>query len=74
MAYPLSSTDISFFSPEISKFCLIKKYMHRFHVDTKLTILLTFLESIKIVLIKKIAILVTSVKMAPPDFLKVKIF
>ena len=74
MAYPLSSTDMSFFSPEISKFCLIKKYMHRLHVDTKLIILLTFLESIKIVLIKKIAILVTSAKMATPDFLKVKIF
>ena len=48
--------------------------MHRFHVDTKLTILLTFLESIKIVLIKKIAILVTSAKMATPDLLKVKLF
>ena len=48
--------------------------MHRFHVDTKLAILLTFLESIKIVLIKKIAILVTSAKMATPDLLKVKLF
>ena len=40
----------------------------------KLIILLTFLECIKIVLIKKIAILVTSAKMATPDLLKVKLF
>ena len=65
---------MSLFSPEISKFCLIKKYMHRLHVHKKLIILLIFLESIKIVLIKKIAILVTKAKMATPDLLKVKLF
>ena len=32
VAYPLSSADMSLFSPEISKFCLMKKYMHRLHV------------------------------------------
>ena len=71
---PLSSTDISNFSPEISKFCYIKKYMYRLDFDTKLLILLTFLESIKIVLKKKVAILVTSAKMTTPGLLKIKIF
>ena len=30
---PLDSADISIFSPEISKFCYIKKYRHRLHFD-----------------------------------------
>ena len=70
----LSSADTSTFSPEISKFCYIKKYIYRLHFDTKLLILFTFLESIKIVLIKKVAIMVMSAKMATPDLLKIKIF
>ena len=74
VTHPLSSADISNFSPEIRKFCYIKKYMYTLHFDTKLLILLTFLESIKIVLIKKVAILVMSAKMATPGLLKIKIF
>ena len=70
----LSSADTSTFSPEISKFCYIKKYIYRLHFDTKLLILFTFLESIKIVLIKKVAIMVMSAKMATPGLLKIKIF
>ena len=31
---PLSSADISIFSPKISKFCYIKKYRYRLHFDT----------------------------------------
>ena len=31
---PLSSADISIFSPEITKFCYIKKYIYRLHFDT----------------------------------------
>ena len=31
---PLISADISIFSPEISKFCYIKKYRYRLHFDT----------------------------------------
>ena len=31
---PLSSTDISIFSPEINKFCYIKKYRYRLHFNT----------------------------------------
>ena len=74
VTHPLISADISNFSREISKFCYIMKYMYRLHFNTKLQILLTFLESIKIVLIKKVAILVTPAKMATPGLLKMKIF
>ena len=31
---PLSSTDISIFSLEISKLCYMKKYRYRLHFDT----------------------------------------
>ena len=48
--------------------------MYRLHFDSKLLILLTFLESIKIVLTKKVAILVMPAKMATPGVLKIKIF
>ena len=41
-----------------SKFCCVKKYMYTLHFDKKFLILLTFLESIKIALIKKVTILV----------------
>ena len=34
VTHPLSSVDISIFSPEIRKFCYIKKYRHRLHIDT----------------------------------------
>ena len=74
VTHTLSSAEISNFSLEISKFCYIKKYMYRLHFDTKLLILLTFPESVKIVLIKKVAILVMSAKMATPGLLKIKIF
>ena len=71
VTHPLSSVDITNFSPEIRKFCYIKKYMYRVHFDTKLLILLTFLESTKIVLIKKVSTLVMPAKMATPGLLKV---
>ena len=48
--------------------------MYRLDFETKLLILLTFLESMKIILIKKVAILVMSAKMATPGLLKIKIF
>ena len=69
----LSSADISNFSTEISKFCYIKKYMYRLQFDAKFLILLTFLESLKIVLIKKVTILMMSAKMATPDLLKITV-
>ena len=51
---PMSPVDISSFSLEISKFGYIRKYMYRLYFDRKFLILLTFLESLKIVLIKKL--------------------
>ena len=42
--HPLSSADISIFSPEISKFCYIKKYKYRLDFGTYFVILLTFFE------------------------------
>ena len=48
--------------------------MYRLHFDTKFLNLLTFLESIKIVLIKKVTILVMSAKMATPGLLKKRYF
>ena len=74
VTHPLSSADISNFSPEISKFCYIKKYMYRLHFDTKFLILLTFLKFLKIVLIKKVIILLMSAKMATPSLLKIMVF
>ena len=71
---PMSPADISNFSPEIIKFCNIKKYMYRLHFDTKFLVLLTFLESVKMVLIKKITILMMSAKMATPGLLKITVF
>ena len=74
VTHPLSSADISIFSPEISKFCYIKKYRYRFHLDTYFLTLLTFLESLKIFLINMVKILMMSAKMATPGLLKIKIF
>ena len=74
LARPLSSADMSNFLLEISRFCYIKKYMYRLHFDEKFLILLTFLESLKIVLIKKVSILMMQANMATPGLLKIKIF
>ena len=49
----MSPNDFSNFSPEISKIYYIKKYMYRLHFDTISLIILAFLESLRIVLIKK---------------------
>ena len=70
MTHPMSPADINNFSSEISRFCYIKKYMYRLHFDTLFLILLTFLESLKISLIKKVTILMVSAKWLPQAFLK----
>ena len=72
--HPLNYADISNFSPEISKFCYIKKCMYRLHIDTKFLIILTFLESLKIALMKKVIILMMPAKVTTPDLLKTKVF
>ena len=48
--------------------------MYRLHFDTKFLILFTFLESLRIVLIKKVATLIMPTKMATPDLLKITVF
>ena len=53
MTHPLSSADISIFSPEISKLCYIKKHERSI---TEFLILLTSFESLKVVLRNKFAI------------------
>ena len=74
MTHPMSSADISNFSPEISKLCYTKKYVYRLHFDTKFLIILAFLESLRIVLIKKVTSLMMSAKMATPGLLKITTF
>ena len=71
---PLEFCWHSNFSPKISKFCYIKKCMCRLHFDTIFLILLTFLESLKIILRKKVTILMMSAKMATPGLLKINSF
>ena len=56
------------FSPEISK------YMCRLHFDTKFLITLAFVESLRIVLIKKVTSLMMSAKMVTPGLLKITVF
>ena len=74
VTHPLSSSDIIIFSPEISKFCYIKKYRNRLYFDKWFLILLTFFEFLKIVLINMITILMISTKMATLALLKIKVF
>ena len=57
-----------------ANFAISRKYMYRLHFDTKFLVLLTFLESLKIVLIRKVTIFMISAKMATPGLLKITIF
>ena len=70
----MSSAEISIFLPEINNFCYIKKYRYRLHFDTQFLIVLTFLESLKVVLINVVAILMVSAKLATLDLLLKKVF
>ena len=74
VTHPMSPAGISNLSPEISKFFYIKKYMYRLHFDTKFLVLCTFLESLKIVLIKNVKILIMSSQMTAQGVLKITIF
>ena len=74
MTHPRSPADINNISSEINKFCYIKKYMYRLHFDSKFLIILAFLESLRIVLIKKVTGLMMSAKMATPGLLKITVF
>ena len=60
------------FSPEISNFCYIKKNRLRFNIQ--FLILLTFFESVKVVLISVVATLMMSAKLVTQGLLKIKLF
>ena len=53
---------------------LYKKYIYRLHFDTKVLIPLTFLASLKIVLLKNVTFLMMSAKMATTGPLKKRYF
>ena len=74
MTYPLTSADISTFSPEISKFCYIMKYRYRLYFSTWFLIFFAFLGSLKIYLINLVIVLMISAKMATPGLLKITVF
>ena len=57
VTHPMSRADFSNYSPEFNKFCKLKKKHVEIAFDTKFLVLLTFVESLKIVLIKKVTIL-----------------
>ena len=73
MTHPMSPANISNFSQKIPKFCYINKYMCRLDFETKFEILLTFLESLKIVLIKKVILMILA-KMATAGLPKITVF
>ena len=70
----LASADISIFSPKISKICYIKKYRYRLHFHLQFLILLSFIESLKIVLINMVTVLRMSAEMATPGLPKIKVY
>ena len=74
VTHSLSSAGINIFSPEIRKFRYIQKYRYRLHFVTSFLILLTFLESLKVVLTDMVVILMMSAKMATLGHFKVKVF
>ena len=66
VTHTMTTADISIFSPEISKFCYIKKYRYRLHLAH-----LAFLESLRICLVNLVIISIMSAKMAILDLLKI---
>ena len=73
VTHTMSSVDICIFLSEISKFHCVKNYRYRLHFDTKFLIILTFFESLKIVLMNMVAILIMSAKMVTLGLLKIKV-
>ena len=71
---PLKFCSHKHFSPEITKFCYIKKSTHRLDFDTWFLLFLTFLESLVIVLINMVIILMMSAKITTPGLLKIRVF
>ena len=65
--------NISIFSPEISNFCYMKKYIYRLHLNAQFLIILTF-ESLRVILINVAAILMMPAKSATLGLFKIKLF
>ena len=74
VTYSISSVDISTFSPEISKFCYIKKYRYRLDFDTLFLIRFIFFYYLRIVLINVVTILMMPAKTSTLGFLNIKVF
>ena len=72
VTHPLSSAGINIFPSEISNFCYIKKY--RYTYIAFWYIIFTFFLAFKDFLINMVTILMMSVKMTTPAFLKTKVF
>ena len=62
--HPLSSTDISFFFNNNQQLLLSQKIQIKMHLNPEFSILLTFFESLKIVLINMVAIFMIPAKLA----------
>ena len=72
----MSSADISIFHQKSATFVIPRNYRYRIRLcfNTQLLILLTLLESLKVVLINMVVILMMPSKLATLGFLKIKIF
>ena len=70
MTHHFCSPGITIFPLKISKFCYIKKYGYRMNFNAYILLLLTFLEPLKFALIKMLAILMMSAKLATLGLLK----
>ena len=64
---PLEFCWHQYFSPEISNFFYIGKYIQKLHCNIFFPTLLIFIESIKVVLINMVTILMISAKLTSPD-------
>ena len=71
MTHSISSADISNLSPEIRTSCYIKKYIYRFHINTKFLILLILAESSKIFLINIVKSLMMPARLITLGLLKI---
>ena len=72
VTHPLRFAYIRIF--QISKFCCIKKYRYRLHFGSQFLILLTFLESLKNLLINLVILSLMLAKMTTSGLLKKRYF
>ena len=70
LVHPLISADINIFWPKISNFSYIRNFRYRLHFNEKYLDLLTFLESLRVILVNVIELLIMSAKVTTLDLLK----